>query len=184
MTLFGVILYGPPAAGKSTVTQELVSLDPRFELFRRLKSGGGRVDEYCMVSREEIEQVRQHEVVWRNERYDSIYVIDRSRLVSMMSSKIPVIHLGQTEAVSAVATFVPGRWLTVDLWCPRQVAIARITARATGDTAARVKAWDETVPLPDADLMLDTSRASATQVARDIVDALKVFAVDAPRKAS
>jgi hypothetical protein len=38
----GVILYGPPGAGKDTVTAALTSPDARFQLFRRIKAGAGR----------------------------------------------------------------------------------------------------------------------------------------------
>ena len=34
----GVILYGPPAAGKDTITGELLALDPRYRQFSRLKA--------------------------------------------------------------------------------------------------------------------------------------------------
>lgn len=42
MNAAGVILYGPPGAGKDTVTAELVQQDPSYALFERLKAGPGR----------------------------------------------------------------------------------------------------------------------------------------------
>ena len=37
----GVLLYGPPAVGKDTITRHLERIGP-FEQFRRLKCGPGR----------------------------------------------------------------------------------------------------------------------------------------------
>jgi ATP-dependent 26S proteasome regulatory subunit len=39
MSPSGVILYGPPGAGKDTITAELSRLRPEFTLFQRLKAG-------------------------------------------------------------------------------------------------------------------------------------------------
>jgi len=35
----GVLLYGPPAAGKDTVSAALIAVDARYVLFERLKVG-------------------------------------------------------------------------------------------------------------------------------------------------
>lgn len=36
-----LLLYGPPAAGKDTVTAALPEIDARYVAFRRLKIGNG-----------------------------------------------------------------------------------------------------------------------------------------------
>ncbi|WP_028647284.1 hypothetical protein [Nocardiopsis sp. CNT312] len=169
----GIILYGPPAAGKSSVTRELQNLDQRFELFRRMKTGRGRSSEYRMVTPEDIQEAhRRGEVVWQNERYGSVYVIDRPGLVAMMEDRIPVVHLGQAEGVLAVLTAVPACWLVAYLWCPREVALSRIRERATGDTEERVRVWDETPELPTADLIVDTSMTAISEVAKRVESSL------------
>lgn len=77
----------------------------------------------------------------------------------MLEVCIPVLHLGQVEAVKAVAAALPPatRCVTVWLWCPRDVALKRITERGTGDTTARLRAWDGTAPLPEADISINTA---------------------------
>ena len=42
--MLGVILYGPPAAGKDTVTRELTTLEGEVHLFSRVKAGSGRTE--------------------------------------------------------------------------------------------------------------------------------------------
>ncbi len=83
----------------------------------------------------------------------------------MLTVCIPVVHLGQVEAVKAVTGALSTRWVTVWLWCPRDVAAGRIAARGTGDAMARLRAWDETEPLPRADISVNTAEVSPAYAA-------------------
>jgi guanylate kinase len=74
---------------------------------------------------------------------------------------IPVVHLGQTAAVEALTAVTSLSWLVISLECPRPVAVARIQERATGDTRARLSAWDHTAPLTAPDLAVNTLLLSA-----------------------
>lgn len=74
----GVVLYGPPASGKDTVTQSLADLDSRYRLFARLKVGSGKTAGYRMGTAEQLRQLETAgDVVYANSRYSSTYVIDR-----------------------------------------------------------------------------------------------------------
>ncbi|MCX4386947.1 kinase [Micromonospora peucetia] len=108
-------------------------------------------------------------VVWENQRYGAVYVVDAHGLRRQLHDGIPVVHLGQAEAVEAVRNAFPHvRRTVVALTCPREVAQRRITQRQTGDTAERLRAWDETGPLALADLTIDTSKVRA-DVAAELV---------------
>ncbi|MBL1079475.1 kinase [Nocardia sp. 2] len=173
-----VILYGPPAAGKDTITAALIAEDSSFTLFRRLKVGGGRTDTYRMATAEEVAELsRSGEILWQNSRYDATYVVDRPELRMLLNSNmIPVLHLGQAEAIDALRAAVPEvRWTVVELWCTRAVAEQRIRDRNTNDTTARLDAWDETLPLrPDqVDLRIDTTDSSPAESASRIRRALE-----------
>lgn len=166
-----LVLYGPPASGKSTITEALKSRNPRFRLFPRLKCGGGRRSEYRMVSYEDLARLREDgQIIWENERYGAVYGTDRGHVESMLAEGlIPVIHAGQAEVVDALAKAFPNVELTsVSLTCPRSVAVARIEGRAMGDTAERIAAYNATPPLPGANLVIDTSVNPATEDARRI----------------
>ncbi|WP_341718268.1 kinase [Micromonospora sp. FIMYZ51] len=172
----GVILYGPPAAGKDTVTTALHELDARFTLYQRMKVGPGRTTGYRITDAATLDQLHQRgEVVWENHRYGARYVVDRPSLVEQLSAGVPVVHLGQRAAVAAVTAAVSdARWLVVYLWCPRDVAEQRIISRHTGDTAARLRAWDDTEPLAERDLFLNTAemspRTAAEVIHRHVLD--------------
>ncbi|MEU3495385.1 HAD family hydrolase [Kitasatospora cineracea] len=141
----GVILYGPPAVGKDTVTRALADLDPMFSLFSRVKVGPGRSAGYRMGTAEQLEELRASgAVVYENSRYDSTYVTDRPGLDAAFAVGVPVMHLGQVDGVRAVLDGYPAQWLTILLWCPREVTEARSTGRGDADTAARLAAWDAT----------------------------------------
>jgi guanylate kinase len=166
-----VILHGPPAAGKDTVTKALTRLDESYRLYRRLKVGAGRTAGYRMTTSSHINTLRSAgSVVWENRRYDALYVIDRVWLTGMLETCIPVLHVGQPEAVEAVTAALPPatQWITVWLWCPRDVAAGRITERGTADTAERLRAWDETAPLPEADISINTAETHPIDAAATI----------------
>lgn len=144
----GVILYGPPASGKDTITRELRQLDPAYIQFPRIKAGPGRTTGYRMTTPADIQRLRERgEVIWENSRYESVYVVDRPELLRLLGDQVPVVHLGQLEAVGAITKAVPdASWLTVYVHAPRDVAAARIAARRTGDDASRLRAWARPSP--------------------------------------
>jgi guanylate kinase len=167
--MYGVLLYGPPAAGKDTVTAALHDLEPMYVLFQRLKAGPGRSTGYRMTKAATIDDLRQTgNIVWENRRYGSVYAIDRPSLLECLQSHAPVVHLGQSEAVDAVIDAAPASWLVVSLWCARETARARLIARGATDIADRLRAWDETPPPMRVDLAIDTGHISPADAARQI----------------
>ncbi|MGC5053578.1 kinase [Micromonospora sp. DT48] len=170
MSSAGVILYGPPAAGKDTVTRELAKIDDKFALFPRLKAGGGRTYGYRLVTPSHFVELRKHgDMIWENRRYNSLYGVDRPALVCFAEHRVPILHLGQIEAIDAVKRSTPGIcWVVVCLWCARDVAAERIAARKTGDTLERLIVWDQTQPGIAADLEFDTGKIDPAEVAQQI----------------
>lgn len=167
-----LILYGPPAAGKDTITVALAALDKRYRLYERLKVGAGRTVGYRMVDQGFIDQLRSSgDLLWENYRYGAHYAVERDSLVKLLTDCIPVVHLGQPEAIETIRDALPGvQWTTVYLWCPRTVAAERLAKRGAGDIDERLRAWDETAPLIHADLFINTATAPAARAARMIHD--------------
>ncbi|MFC9898541.1 kinase [Nocardia sp. NPDC127579] len=180
----GVILYGGPASGKDTVTEQLGQVSEHTQLFRRIKIGSGRTAGYRMSTPEHLASLRAGgQVVWENERYGSVYVIDRPELERMArEGLVPVVHIGQAAAIDAIrSTAGPFRWIVVELWCTLEIARERIEARQTGDTAERLHAWAETGHLTGPDLFVDTGSTSAATAAGQIQEILACAHSSSPR---
>ncbi|MFE2871859.1 guanylate kinase [Embleya sp. NPDC059259] len=83
-------------------------------------------------------------IVHGNRRYEAEYATDAPELDRLTADgRIPVVHVGQVEALSALAAY-PAHWTRVLLWCSEDVTAKRSANRGDSDGAARLKAWTET----------------------------------------
>ncbi|PZS33643.1 MAG: guanylate kinase [Pseudonocardiales bacterium] len=179
MTGSAIVLYGPPASGKSAITSELSALHPDFVLFRRIKIGGGCRDGYRDAAESEVDALhREGLVLYENTRYGNTYLVDQPELGRMIDTGlVPIVHVGQLAGVRAIQQY-SAAWLAVLLWCSRATTAKRVRARASGDLDARVAAWDETARdiknrrAGDFALHIDTTRSSAATAAITIHAAL------------
>ncbi|KIF05668.1 guanylate kinase [Streptomyces sp. RSD-27] len=174
----GVILYGPPASGKDTVTAALGELDSKYAQFARLKVGSGKSAGYRMGTAEQLRELEAAgDVVYANARYGNTYAIDRPGVDAAFAAGVPVVHLGQVDGIRALVDSYPADWSVVLLWCPREVTEQRSAGRGDSDTAARLAAWDATRKDLAAhpgivwDLIVDTT-TSAPPDAAQLIDRL------------
>jgi len=182
----GVILYGPPATGKDTVTRELAALAPRYRQFARLKVGTGKTAGYRMGTPEQLHELKAAgDVVYANHRYSNTYVVDRPGLDEAFSFGVPVVHLGQIDGIRALVDGYPAAWIRVLLWCPKNVTERRSQDRGDADTVQRLAAWDATREDVDAhpdmswDLRVETTQTPPAAVARLIDERLRAGAASA-----
>ncbi|MEU8550510.1 guanylate kinase [Streptomyces roseoverticillatus] len=174
----GVIVYGPPAAGKDTVTRALAQVDSRYALFQRLKVGSGKTAGYRMGTVQQLADLEAAGgVLYSNTRYGNTYVIDRPGMDAAFAAGVPVVHLGQIDGIRALVDGYAADWTVVLLWCPQEVTAQRSEGRGDSDTAARLAAWEATHEDLDAhpdmiwDLTVDTTTASPQEAAR-LIDQL------------
>jgi len=144
--LRGVILYGPPGAGKDTVSRALSDLDSRFRPVVKVKVGSGNTQGYRMSSELELSRLRaEGRVVQENERYGNVYAVDRADINQLWNSRqIPILHTGRLNDLRTLRGALPGNWVVVMLWCDRDTASRRFRDRRDPDHELRLKVWDET----------------------------------------
>ncbi|XKK59097.1 guanylate kinase [Streptomyces sp. ARC32] len=150
-----VVLYGPPTAGKDTVTAALSAADARFRLLTKLKQGTGRSTGYRVVTEGELRELRQQRrILVETRRYGNVYAVDRDSLEEPQhQGLVPVAHMGNITDLRTLLAGTETQWLRVLLWVPREVCEARSRQRGDTDTAKRLKAWDETTQdILDSDL--------------------------------
>jgi guanylate kinase len=175
------LLYGPPAAGKDTITAALTELDARYVPFTRLKIGSGKTEGYRMGTLEQLAGLEAAgDVIYRNDRYGNIYVVDRPGLdQAMEGGRIPVVHLGQMVGMEQVTALYPARWVRVLLWCSKETTARRSPQRGDTDTAARLTAWDATQadlvahPRAQWELRVDTDTTAPREAAQRIDDIVR-----------
>ncbi|MFE4827943.1 guanylate kinase [Streptomyces sp. NPDC056672] len=177
----GILLYGPPAAGKDTVTEALTELDVRYVPFTRLKIGNGKTDGYRMGTPEQLSALEAGgDVIYRNDRYGNIYVVDRPGLdQATEGGRVPVVHLGQMAGMEQVIALFPAHWVRVLLWCSKETTARRSPQRGDTDTAARLAAWDATQadlaahPRAQWELRVDTEATAPHETAQRIDDIVR-----------
>ncbi|MFF5109624.1 guanylate kinase [Streptosporangium sp. NPDC000509] len=177
----GVVIYGPPASGKDTITAALTRLDARFTLLPKLKVGAGRADGYEFVSAEHLDKLRDAgRLVAETHRYGNVYAIDRQSIEDRHAAGyVPVVHMGNLDDLRRLIGRPSNSWLTVLLWVPREVTEQRSRSRGDLDTGKRLAAWDETLtdleqsPLGAEffQLRIHTDRRSANAAAHEIMGA-------------
>ncbi|GGZ92957.1 hypothetical protein GCM10010371_61050 [Streptomyces subrutilus] len=141
----GVVLFGPPAAGKDTVSTALGVLDARYGQLPKIKVGSGRTTGYRMAERAELDALRAAgRLVLETERYGNTYAVDRDDLEAMTGAgRIPLVHMGSVEHLRTFNAALRAPWLCVLLWVPREVCEERSRGRGDRDTADRLAAWEE-----------------------------------------
>lgn len=168
-----LVLFGAPAAGKNTVTDSLAGIEPRFELFRKLKVGGGRTSGYRVVRLQEVAALRSRgAILQESERYGNLYVVDRDGIRDVFDrGGVPVVHITDLPALRSLQGYGPA----VLLRCSRRTAEARLQARDPGDVKARLEVWDsamidadEALRLGLFDAVIDTDVTKPAAAARQL----------------
>ena len=172
--MFGVILYGPPGSGKSTITKLLQQTLRGGTKIRLIKVANGTNDEYLHMSRAEFNKIEPFNILWSTERYGTTYAIRKDSIVHLESSLTPIIELGQAKAIKAVEAATDYKWFKVSLQCTKETAARRLTSRKRQEE--RIDNWHNTEPI-DADVTLDTTHLSVAETKQLIVNEVEVWSL-------
>jgi guanylate kinase len=167
-----LVLYGPPAVGKDTITEALAALDPAYQLFPLLKAGVGRSHGYRMVGLHQLGALASAgDLILRWNRYGSTYAIDRQGIEAALANGQPVLHFAERYHVETLIAATPAAdWLIVGLTCPRPIAAQRLVERNPDDVQQRLAVFDQVEAIGDLGAVeLDTSILTPEQAAKSIL---------------
>lgn len=172
-----LIFSGMPASGKDTVTDGIISTDPRFVALKKHKSVGSSdaiKDTYYNISIEEFNQkAKNGDFLQYHGRYGRYYGIDESVLRSLIEQdKIPVIHIGRIENYYAFIDSINNKNIHcnvvhIQLWNSREKLIDRIKLRdkLPEEIEKRISAMEQ--EFEDAKAMMERNEKPFTAVVRN-----------------
>lgn len=155
----GLVLYGPPASGKSTLAKAIVDLGQGHFLYRLLRSEADNINYRPFT--------QSTTTVWESTKYGRRYGIDLEGFHNgLTEGLIPIVQLGEPEALEALRA-MEINWTVLYLWCPRSIAEERINKRDSGEAESRMAAWDRTEPVV-ADRVFSTHRVQVVEILDEI----------------
>lgn len=148
-----VILSGTPGSGKNTITESLTKADENMMLLKKYKMSPHEVKitettEYYMTPRDIfLKMVKQEDFAQCHYRYDRGYGVTKEQLKQIWKlGKIPIIHNGKQENLSAFFKIPNVKILSVLLLASRSDTISRISTRSQvsdDEINRRIAAYDE-----------------------------------------
>jgi guanylate kinase len=138
-----IVILGPPACGKDTITHVLTRLDSAYRLFPRLKVGGGRKEGYRLTTEESLNAlIQSSQIIHVLERYGNSYAIDRPHLQKMFEQNlVPIVHCSAVRDYEELRRVLRPS-LGILLWCTKGTCKTRLIQRGSSDIEARLEVWE------------------------------------------
>jgi guanylate kinase len=141
-----LLLYGPPASGKTSITRLLHELDSTVTLFPTYKIGNGSCEDYRFTTEAHYLSLKQaKQIVFANRRYNNKYFVDLPTLTKLQAAdKKVVLHIGGVSKMSflRLRKALPEKWLFVELQNSLEVCKKRTVRRGDEDVAKRLATWE------------------------------------------
>jgi guanylate kinase len=142
-TFRGILIAGPPASGKRTLTFALTSMRRSYAPFRALSAALHPTIAAERSTERHLDELKAWAQVFHEFTEDGMrYVFDHGRLNKLREhGRIPVATVCDTAGMLAFEREADD-WLPILLWCPREVAEQREPALAQ---PARRRRWDRSL---------------------------------------
>jgi len=144
-----LLLSGPPASGKDTVSHELINRNNRFVLFKKHRAGGETNSGYIDISTAQFKEMEaQNKFIQSHLRYGRLYGVSRDGIEKTLAyGKIPIIHTGRIENLVKLKDVFGQKCIAIHLWEHRDILAERIRKRHNNaeEISARITALDEEI---------------------------------------
>jgi len=140
-----LLVAGPPASGKDTITEALTALDSKYVLFKKHRTGVDSA-KYNTLSAGDFEQMKNDGAfVQAHYRYGRGYGVCKETLRDLVdANKLPIIHTGKIDNLLLLKSTINYPCGTVLLWEERDVLIERIKQRGpVNEVHTRVDGLDD-----------------------------------------
>ncbi len=130
-----ILLCGPPASGKDSITEAVCNIDKSFCHFKKHrainKNANMDRNNYINISKDEFEKmIKNGDFIQYHKRYDRYYGISKQALADGISKNLNIIiHTGRIENLQELKKKINVNTISILLWAPIYLLRQRLQKR-------------------------------------------------------
>ncbi len=130
-----ILLCGPPASGKDSITEAICKIDEGFYHFKKHRAINGKTymhrNNYIDITKDEFKKmIENDEFIQYHERYNRYYGISKKAMADGISKNLNmIIHTGRIENLQELKKKINENTISILLWAPMDILRQRLVKR-------------------------------------------------------